>query len=999
MSRILGLDLGPNSIGWTIIDDDREEIVGAGVRVFQEGVAKINQGDREEPWNKQRRDARGVRRNNARYRRRRNRLKAALVAHGLMPDTRDAQNEFFKIDPYEARLKGLGEKLSLHELGRALYHLNQRRGFRSNRKTDTSEDTKIFKGTEGKTGITATEGAIAASGSRTLGEYLAGIDPHNERRRNRYTLRRMYSEELDRLWEVQAKYRPAELTDDLKERIKETIIFYQRPLKSQKHTIGYCTLEPSKHRSPISSPTFQRYRILEQVNRLTVTDGTRYSEPLTPDERETLIAYLEGKKDAAFDQIIKALKLSQEAHFNLEDQKKLKGNVTYYHLSRVFGKRWKDLPENERHKIWHTLHFADKPEWLEKYAREQWGLDDNAVKKLLKVSLEPGYARLSHNVMSKMIPYLERGLVYSEAAEKAGYHHSQIERYPTGLSHLPKPDDLRNPLVQQAMYELRRVVNAIMDAYGKPDIIRVELARDLKLPKKLRQQITKDIRAAAEKADEIRERLKNELKITSPSREDVQRYLLWEELGTDGVHTCPYTGKVISLSAAYSGDFEIEHIFPYSRSLDDSMANKTLCWKPENQRKGERTPYEAYHHDEEKYQGILARVKNTMRRKLRKFRQREFDDDFVKKQLVDAAYFSKEAKAYLGSICDRVEAVSGRTTAKLRYFWGLNRILSGSIQIKNRDDHRHHAVDALVVANTTPGFVHSLSLYHEYRRDPKQEKFPVPWEGFREEAGAAVNSILVSHRIKARPRGKLHDETYYGQITLPNGEKTFTVRKPLSSLTAQMIRNIVDGGVRRAVEDRLAEFGVTDIITKFTIPKGVFTEPLYLPGVKCPIKSVRVAVTSNTMRQLYHDRNLWVEPGSNHHVVIFRNDEGKQVGNVVPLLDVVTRKRQGLPLIDKTPPDGYHFLMSLVRNDIILVDVEEDDIEWPRPDLAEAVSGQLYRVQKFDANGIIIFRHHTVAVLVDDTRNEPGVLRKRIATLAGLKAEIDPIGMITPAHD
>ncbi|MFC1535698.1 type II CRISPR RNA-guided endonuclease Cas9, partial [Candidatus Neomarinimicrobiota bacterium] len=499
--------------------------------------------------------------------------------------------------------------------------------------------------------------------------------------------------------------------------------------------------------------------------------------------------------------------------------------------------------------------------------------------------------------------------------------------------------------------------------------------------------------------EKIRERLKDELNFTNPSREDIHRYLLWEELGADGVHTCPYTGRTISLSDAFSGDFEIEHILPYSRSVDDSMANKTLCWKPENQTKGEHTPYEVYSHDTERYAQILARVKKAMPHKLRKFKQETLDDDFINRQLVDTAYFSREAHSYLQSIFDRVEAVSGRTTARLRKFWGLNRVLSGELDIKIRDDHRHHAVDALVVANTTRGFVQRLSLYNEYRRSPNQEKFGDPWPTFRADVQAAVNGILVSHRVKSRPRGKLHEETYYGQIQLPGGGQTFVVRKPLASLTPSMVRNIVDGAVQETVVTRLAEFGIIDTTRSFSIPKEAFKEPLFLPGVKYPIKSVRIKCTSTTMRRLYSHKNLWVEPGSNHHVVIFRDARGKQVGSVVPLLDVVSRKRQGLALIEKEPPEGCTFLMSLTRNDMILVDVGDEDIEWTRQDLTEAVSGQLYRVQKFDANGIIILRHHTVALLKDDQGNEPGVLRKSISTLSGLKVLIDLTGRIVPTHD
>lgn len=1050
MPRILGLDLGPNSIGWALIDDKAHTIIDAGVRVFQEGVANLNQGDREESWNKQRRDARGARINNARYRQRRNQFKAILIQYGLMPEARDGQDRILRIDPYEVRLKGLDEKLSLHEFGRALYHLNQRRGFQSNRKVDTSEDSKIYKGSKGKIGITATEKAIQESGSRTLGEHLAGMNPHEERRRNRYTLRQMYVEEFEQLWKAQARHWPTVLTEELREAIRD-IIFFQRPLKSQKHTIGYCTFEPSKRRAPVSSPTFQRYRILEQVNRLRLSDGVRYHEPLTPEERAELIVFLEERKDATFEQVKKRFKkqfnLPLDIHFNLEDQKKLKGNRTYSELAKVFGKKnLAEMPETERLEIWHTFHFADNPEWLETYAREKWGLDDEAVKKHGKVDLESGYARLSHKAMHHILPFLELGFDYDVAvvlggikkafgkmweqlseektqflldhvpgmvrAHKEGgfmadlkemlrselglddtqlarlYHHSLIGKYPKGLSHLPEPDDLRNPLVQQAMYELRRVVNAIVREHGKPDVIRVELARDLKLPKKLRQQITKSIGATGEKAEKIRERLRDELNFANPSRESVQRYLLWEELGTDGVHTCPYTGKVICLSDVYSGDFEIEHILPYSRSLDDSMANKTLCWKPENQEKGERTPYEAYGHDDARYQEIRARVKKAIPHKLRKFTQKELDDDFVNRQLVDAAYFSKEARSYLQSICERVEAVSGRTTARLRKFWGLNRVLSGELDIKTRDDHRHHAVDALVIANTTPGFVHRLSLYNEYRREPNQEKFGDPWPAFRVEAQLAVNDILVSHRIKDQPRGKLHKETYYGKVILPDGREGFVYRKLLISLTDSEIRKIVDGGVRQAVAERLKEYGVTDITQNFTVPKEAFKDPLFLKGKVLSVRSVRIEKPSTQMVQLYPEQNLYVLPGKNHHIVIYEHisgsKQGKWDGEVVSLYEAAQRVRRKEPVIQRDLGPDKRFIMSLTINEMV-------KIETPQ--------GAYWRVQVIDGlSENITFRLHNSADITDSTTRlfkNPNSLK----AAGGMKAQVDPLGKVFPTDD
>jgi len=269
MSKILGLDLGTNSIGWAIIDDEKEEINHTGVRIFQEGVNRSATGS-EISKNADRRLARGIRRQNFRFKRRRDELVEKLIQYGMYPESDDSIEEYFKDDPYKLRTKGLDEKLNLFEFGRVLYHLNERRGFKSNRKTKTKDDSKIYSGKDNTAGITDTENAIKSGNFRTLGEYLASLNPHEQRIRNRYTLRKMYQEEFELLWSKQKEFYPGLFTDEIKNDIYDTI-FFQRKLKSQKHTVGYCTLEPKKHCIPKSSPSFQYFRILEQVSRLRIS--------------------------------------------------------------------------------------------------------------------------------------------------------------------------------------------------------------------------------------------------------------------------------------------------------------------------------------------------------------------------------------------------------------------------------------------------------------------------------------------------------------------------------------------------------------------------------------------------------------------------------------------------------------------------------------------------------------------------------------------------------
>ncbi len=1022
MSHVLGLDLGPNSIGWALIDDSKEQIIDCGVRIFEEGLNRS--GGKEESKNATRRSARQARRTNARQKSRLRRLSYILIENDMMPDNPDSKG-YFNLNPYQCRADGVNKQISLFQFGRALYHINQRRGFKSNRKTEKASETGVlFSGKDGKTGIDETSQAIHDGGYKTLGEYLNSLNPHEKRQRNRYTLRAMYIREFNKLWDTQEKYYPDVFKGELKKDLYDAI-FFQRKLKSQKHTIRHCTFEPKKRVSPKSAPIFQEFRIYEQLSRIRVSFENRENDLLTEEERQTLFDELSYKNTMSFDQVHKILSFPEESHINLQNQEKLKGNTTNSKLFKVFGKsKWAEFSDLTKWNIWHTLHiYNDPPEnenWLNDHGKNVWGLNEGQIEILHKIALEASYANLSHKAMTNILPYLKKRLTddgkpmtYDKAVELAGYSFTDQQKHDGSLSRLPLPDNLRNPIVQQSLYEVRHVINAIVEKYGNPDTIRVELARDTKNPKWRRNGLLKLNRKIEGENDEIREKL-IEQGVKRPSREDIIKYRLWEECNK----TCPFTGRRISFSALFnesSNEFQIEHIIPYSRSLDDSQANKTLCHWKTNQIKHNKTPFEAFGHDEELWEEILDRVskfkptftivrvnnergdvKLKWRNKLRKFKIKNIDeilsDEFIARQLVDTAYISKEVSKYLTHICPKVYVSSGRTTSTLRYLWGLNVILSGEIDQKQREDHRHHAVDAIVVANTTHGYVQTMSRYHKYDRDPSRSKFPYPWKTFWDDVDKSVNNILVSHRIKDRPRGQLHEETNYGRIVLPNGEMSFVVRKNLNDLTPKQISQIVDPTTKQMIISHLQKMGV-DVNGSFKVPKEAFDSPLNLPGNPYPIRKVRVAVPTKRMLQLYKDKKQFVEYGKNHHIEIFVDKNNTRSFRVVPLYDAVQRNKTGKPVVNTIPPDPENqFFMSLSINELVLIDVNESDVNWNNPPSNAALGTQLYRIQKMDINGTIQFCHHTVSIADYGV----GKLKKTFNSFNGIKVTCDELGNIQP---
>ncbi len=298
----LGLDLGSNSVGWAMIADkgqtfDGDQRILAGVRVFPEGVESMNM-KKEKPRGQQRREARSARRVHQRRSDRKRRIREILKSAGMLPDFpqhRKPLPELWKTDPYELRKKGLDEKLSLPEFGRVIYHICERRGFKSNRKSEKrKEDGKIAKE------AAQLQAEMDDARCRTLGEYLSCLD-ETQRIRDRYTLREMYEEEFEKLWTKQASFHDG-LTDELKEDVYDAI-FFQRPITWKPESIGYCELEPGEKRSPIAHWLVQQFRVLQEVNNLRVLDVGGEERPLNKDERTALVDALTAKKEIKFDKV------------------------------------------------------------------------------------------------------------------------------------------------------------------------------------------------------------------------------------------------------------------------------------------------------------------------------------------------------------------------------------------------------------------------------------------------------------------------------------------------------------------------------------------------------------------------------------------------------------------------------------------------------------------------------------------------------------------------
>jgi len=991
MQYTLGLDIGSTSIGWVVLNNgEAPKLINTGVRIFPEGVDRDTQG-MEQPKNAVRRAARGARRTRSRRTLRREQLVRTLTVSGMLPNDATAFRTLLAKEPYSLRAKGLDEQLSLDEFGRVLYHINQRRGFKSNRKSGKEKDGVVNKE------ATEIQKRIDAKGCRTLGEYLSTLDSNMQRIRAHYTFRSMYEKEFDLLWEKQAVFYPTVLTKELQKKIRDEIIFYQRPLKPTEKMIGECKLEPGEKRCPKADWYARRFRLLQDVNNLLIRNPGGIETPLTPEQRTTLLEELGSKKTMTFANMRKKLGLLEKQKFNFEENGKkesMAGNsfVVEMQNKKLFGKKWDELDGATKLKLNEDMIELEDDE-LVKMAKEKFNFSDEQTQVLLKVSMPQGYMSFSRKAIQKLLPLMEQGmridqakaLVYTPTAKSKDDARQSLD-----VDLLPQ---LRNPIVQKALYEVRKVVNALIREYGKPEKIQIEMARDLKNSKARREEIQQQNWANKKENDDARKRLMEDVNIANPTRDDILKYKLWKECG--GVSPYPHGDKSKSIGLwELFGDhpvYQVEHILPYSRSLDDSFMNKTLCHVDLNREKGDMTPKEFFGENEE----LIKRIAHLPWPKRRRFTQDKIDlDKCIERQLNDTRYICREVVAYLGSLGAIVKGTRGEATAILRHQWGLNETLDGSL-VKNRDDHRHHAIDAIVTALTSNLHLRNLA---RVRYAPVRTKLDEPWTGFRDEVAAKINVINVSHRVTKKVSGQLHEETSYGPTGRKdeNGQDIFVYRKPLEALTPAMAGKIIDPVVREIVQKRLEKFGIDTSKGSAKISKEVWKEPLYMKSLnskQVPIKKVRIGDVFNNMIMIKDAEGRpyrAVAPGSNHHIEIFEHKDKKgnikRDGRVITMFDTVQRSQRGEPVVRRDYGDRKKFVCSLAINEMFMLELEDG-------------SKALHRVQKISQNGTIILRSHTYAGKLSDSDRPPLIQRKSPNTLKGYKATVDPLGRIWPAND
>lgn len=809
---IFGLDGGIASIGWAVINTSLEAAdVQCGVRMFD--APETNK--ERTPKTAVRRGFRGQRRVIRRRRQRMNQVRAVLADAGLLP-TQDRDALRLRVDPWQARAVGLDHALSPVQFAAALGHIARHRGFKSNSKrqgeNDPGDETSQMK-----KAIAENQEKLAQW--RSVGEMMARAPEFASRKHNRdkdfshSLLRDDQAAEVRALFTAQRRFGNPLATEDLEQAYTKAA-FYQRPLQDSETLLGTCPFEPDQKRTTRRSYSFELFRLLSRLNnlKLLTQDGPR---PLTPEQVAAITTDFGHKRGISFASVRRTLDLADSTRFSEVDRAdEAKRDVvartggaaegTYTLRQLLPDGSWRGLLARPEllDRIAEIIAFRDAPERI-RTGLEEAGVDPIIIDLLMdavdqgKFANFGGTSHISSKAARAIIPGLRRGLVYSEACAEAGYNHAESSF---------NLEDISNATVRRAVGEMIKQVRAMAQRFGSPDLIHVELARDIGKSAEERDKISNEIEKKNKERDKRRAELV-ELLNREVSGEELLRYELWKEQNG----RCLYTDNEIRplQLAAADNSVQIDHILPWSRFGDDSFVNKTLCLTSANQNKRGRTPYEWFKQEKsaEEWECFSRRVEDCKSMKGRKKRgfylrqnAQEVEDNFRNRNLNDTRY---AARLLLGLLDRqfgvpgerRIRARPGALTAKLRRAWGLEGLKKDE-NGKRLEDDRNHAVDACVVAATSESLLqHLTKTVQDAEANGLRRDFianiPEPFSRFRAAVLAARDQVFVSRSERRRARGQAHDATIR-QFAERDGKTVVYARKSVSKLTINDLENLKD---------------------------------------------------------------------------------------------------------------------------------------------------------------------------------------------------------------
>lgn len=1011
----LGLDIGIASIGWAVLGNDEKgkpnRIIDLGVRIFDKAEVENTGESLAAP----RRDARSARRRLRRHRHRLERIRYLLVQQGVL--TQEEMTHLYDkcdmVSPYQLRTEGLDRLLNAQEFSRVLIHLAQRRGYQSN---STAEEAKNEKENGViKSAILENRQRMERGGYRTIGEMMYrdeafwetinGIRYHCTRNKAgdyRFTVdRASILLEVSLLFEAQRRlgspWASQEMEDAYTAILSSQRSFDEGPgndshgnespfRKAMSRNVGPCTLIPTELRAARADYTCEYFKLLQDINHMRLVDNNG-SHPLTQQQRDLLEAAAFHTANLTYGQLRKKLGLSEEVRFaglyygtdpiEKAEKRKWAQMQSYHKIRTALDKVSKDairtLTQDQLDAIGEILAGGvSDAKRIHSFCLA--GIPEEYHKALLPLSISKR-AKLSIAAMRKLIPFLQQGMRYDEACKAAGldFHGAdgKVEKLSDFLN------EITNPVVRRAVSQTIKVVNAVVRENGNPDEVRIELAREMHHSIKERNRMKKQQEENREKNGQVKAQILETKPGTRVTGLDIVKFKLHQE--QKGF--CPYSGAEIKKERLYEpGYAEVDHIIPYSRCFDDSYSNKVLVLAEENRQKGNRTPYEYFGANEQRWEEFSAHVRASVLdfKKRQKLLNTSFGEeqgkDFIQRNLNDTQHITRVVYNYLRNNLEfadsayakaPVQAVNGAVTAMLRGRWGIEKMRG--------DGDLHHCKDAVVIAATSRSMIQRLTDYYKEEErlfmgkthfvDPETgealtrkefqqrfaPQFPQPWPRFREELEARldpvnptealmalhlstyepeeeIKPVFVSHMPKRTVTGAAHEETIRSRT------ETGTVTK--TALTALKLdkNGEIDGyyspqtdpRLYRALVERLKQFGGEG--TK------AFAEPFYKPkkdGTPGP-RVDKVKIERKSSLSVPTARGV-AKNGDMIRMDVFRVPNERKSDDsyyFVPIY-VADTKKATLPskaVVKGKAPEAWkqmkpeHFLFSVFKGDLIYVE-------------------------------------------------------------------------------
>ncbi len=1034
MDYKIGLDLGISSVGWAVIQTDCDgnpvKIENLGSRIFDKAE---NPKDGSSLALK-RREARGVRRRLRRRRHRRDRVLSLLEEYNII-SKKEVQAMFsnseyrFEKNVYELRVEGLDTLLTAKELARVLINFVKRRGYKSNsiseEKSDkdigklltaTVENDKIMKENDYKTVAQMYLNDERFTTNKNFNDGRKILKIRNTTDSYTSTVRRSDLVNEIKLILQKQKELNSKITDKFIEKYLN-IFESQRSFEEGpggdspyggnqiEKMIGRCTLEPREPRAVKASYTFEYFKLLQDINHIKLEckeniDGKvkNISKSLSNEQRKELINLAKKSDTISFDKIRKVLNLDYNVTFNMvnynlkkvsniedlfslsEKETKLREFQSYHKIRKILDKIEKGIVDklsiDTLNKLAYALSVFKNDKSIKKYLKENCReLTDELIENLLEISFSK-VGNLSIKAMEKLIPFLEQGLTYDKAVEKVYGKDVNINvKRKNKLSFNTIKDDITNPVVKRAVSQTIKVVNAIVNKYGEPLCINIELARELSKTFEERNRISK--KNEERKSENEKAKLEiQEMGKFNVTGQDIIKYRLWKEQD----EICIYSGHKITPDELFTELVDIDHIIPYSISFDDTFNNKVLVLSSENRKKGNRVPIEylrknGMHVDEYKLRIETTYIKKNNYKKLKKLLvegiTREDIDNFKERNIKDTQYLSRLMYNLLRNnlkfkkndgIKIKVQAVNGAITSHIRKRLGIEKIRA------NGD--KHHAIDAVIIAIITPKLIQSITNFYKYNElkncNIKENKiineetgeyvdlskFPQPYQGFREELEIRslqnenlmhealknsklvrytdienVKPIFVSRMPRRKVTGAAHKDTIRGLRKHDNNFYSVT-KTPLTKLSLTKDEMDIDGySEKQKIDDIYLYKALLKRLKEFDgNAKEAFKDSFYKPnkdGSKGAIvKKVKIEKKVSSFVTLNDGKSL-AENGSMVRIDVFYiENEGYYL---VPVYtkNVIEKNLPNKASIAKKPESEWKemndkdFIFSLYPNDLV----------------------------------------------------------------------------------